>query len=205
MESSASDNNDSGDIESVNSASLPEAVPVNNVPSSFGTETMFGLPVFINPGTGGIIPVANDAEVDIVSYSEREYVLFFVFRLAKTLRLVAIIQFVFICILAIYSPIFVAILIFPILGYYGALRYSYWPLYIYSVYVVCEIIGCIISFFFLSAPGFYVVRALYLIFCIYVVRFATRLAGYILHMEDSDRQFIYDNPVIVNSEKSLFW
>jgi hypothetical protein len=187
-----------GDVES---ASLAE--PVGNVPAAFVTENMFGLPVYITPGTGGVQPVDNDEE--LVDYSEREYTLFFIFRLGKTLRAVCILQFIFICILAIYSPGFIALLLFPMLGYYGARWYTYWPMYFYAVYVCCEIIGCIVSFFFLSGPGFYVVRSLYLIFCIYVVRFATRLAGYILVMEEEDREFIYANPIIVNSEKSLFW
>jgi len=191
------------DESDVEMGSRPSESVGNNISSSFGTETMFGLPVYINPSSGGIQPVEDGEE--LVDFSEREYALFFAFRLGKTLRAVCIIQFIFICILAIYSPGFIALLIFPMLGYYGARWYDYWPLYLYAVYVCCEIIGCIVSFFFLTAPGFYVVRSLYLVFCIYVVRFATRLAGYILNMDDEDREFIYANPIIINSEKSLFW
>ena len=90
-------------------------------------------------------------------------------------------------------------------GYYGARQYSYWPTYVYAVYVVCEIIGCVVSFFLVNSPWFIAVRALYLVFCVYIVRWATRLAGYLLSIDDEDRAFLWTHPVISNYEKSLFW
>ena len=143
-------------------------IPNTSIPATFNAPILFAL-----PGGRGIIPVTEDDEAPI-EYTERQHNLFFVYRLAKAVRAVCILQTALICVFASYSPVFVILLPFPICGYFGARWYEYYKTYIYSCYVVLEIFGSILSFFYVKGLGFIVCRALYLIFNITIARYATR-------------------------------
>ena len=143
-------------------------MPQSPVRATFSAPILFSL-----PGGRGVIPVSEEDEVPI-EYTERQHNLFFVYRLAKAVRGVSILQTCLICVFAAYSPAFVILLPFPICGYFGARWYEYYKTYIYACYVVLEIFGSILSFFYVKGVGFVICRAMYLLFNITIARYATR-------------------------------
>lgn len=128
--------------------------------------------------SSSVLPMSvEDGDVP-VEYTERQHGLYFVFRLSRAIKTVCVIQIVLLCVFLAYSLLFLLVLPFPIIGYYGASNYAYWPLYVYCVYVICEIIGGIVSIILLNDTNFIILRILYILVLLSIIRMATRIAAY---------------------------
>lgn len=115
----------------------------------------------------------------------------------------AIIDIGFLIVFGLFQPVFFILLPCPICGYFGAKRWVYWLLFVYTVYLVIEVIGGIISLVYIQNTAFVVVRSIYIVVNIIVARYTTNVSSYILVMADEDFNFLKNNPAIVNNEKSL--
>ena len=165
----------------VNTTDIPviyaTAIPVNTNTSS-PSSTIVQARRVSEQLTSSVLPMnVEDGEMS-TEYTERQHGLYFVYRLSKAVKTVCVIQVVLLCVFLAYSLIFLIVLPFPIIGYYGAKYYSYWYLYIYCVYVICEIIGGIVSIILMSDTNFIILRIIYILVLLSIVRMATRIAAY---------------------------
>jgi hypothetical protein len=168
--------------------------------SSSNGSTAVGIP------RSTVITAMNVEEGDLPpEITERQHGLFYVYRLAKVVRAVSIVQFIFVCIFIIWSPIFVVILPFLILGYLGARWYRYWFLFAYACYLLFEVFGCVISLIYVHSKTFMALRISYLVGLLIMVRIATRLAAYAKIIDEEDISFLHTHPVINSYERSLCW
>lgn len=148
-----------------------------------------------------VVPAA-DPNRDENAY-EREKVLLELYQTSRIIRVVSIIDIVFIVVFGLFSPIFFGLLPFPLCGYFGAKKWMYRVLFVYCMYLILEIIGGIISCIFITGPVFLALRILYIIFNIVIARYATRLCSFMLVFEEGDFVFLRTSPVIQSVEKTL--
>ena len=134
---------------------------------------------------------------------ERERVLLSLYQRSRFIRVISILDCAFIIVFGLFQPIFFILLPFPICGYWGAKKWMYRLLFIYTVYLIIEVIGGIISLIYIHTPAFVAVRIAYILVNIVIARYTTNLSSYILVMSEEDFDFLKNSPVIVNNEKSL--
>ena len=139
-----------------------------------------------------------------VAESEREQVLMQVYQISRFLRVVCMIDIFFVVVFGLVYFFFFFLAIFPALGHYGAKRFYYWPVYIYSVYVLIEIFGGIVAAYFIKQTVFLVLRILFIIFNIIIYRYSTKLASFISVLGPTDFEFLRSSQRIVQIEKTLF-
>lgn len=144
-------------------------------------------------------PVPRDQSSDAF---ERERILISLYQRSRFIRIVTIIDLGFIIVFGLFQPLFFILIPFPICGYFGAKKWIYWLLFIYTVYLVIEIIGGIISLIYINTVVYIVVRVVYVLINIVIARYTTNLAGYILVLGPEDFEFLKNSPVVVNYEKS---
>lgn len=134
---------------------------------------------------------------------ERERILLGLYQRSRFIRIAAILDVGFIIVFGLFTPIFFILLPFPICGYIGARRWIYRLLFIYTVYLVVEILGGIISLVYIHTPVFIAVRVAYVLINMVIARYTTNLASYILVLAPEDFEFLKNSPAIVDYEKSL--
>lgn len=134
---------------------------------------------------------------------EREKILLSLYQRNRFIRYAAILDVAFIIVFGLFQPIFFVLIPFPILGFIGAKRWSYWLLFIYAVYLIIEIIGGIVSMVYIQTAAFMAVRITYVVINIIVARYVLNLASYVQVLEPADFEFLKNSPVILNYEKSL--
>ena len=134
---------------------------------------------------------------------DREQVLIQLYQRSRFIRIMAIIDCAFIIVFGLFQPIFFILIPFPICGYWGARKWIYRLLFIYTVYLVVEVIGGIISLIYIQSTAFIAVRIVYILVNMLIARYTTNLASYILVLNDEDFDFLKNSPVIVNTEKTL--
>ncbi len=134
---------------------------------------------------------------------EREKTLIGIYQISRFIRVVTVIDVAFIIVFSLFSPIFCVLLPFPICGYWGAKKWIYRLLFVYSMYLILEVIGGIISAIYIPNTAFIVVRIIYIVMNIIIARYATKLCSYILVFEEEDMEFLKHSPVIQTIEKSL--
>lgn len=179
------------DVENQNIQGQPIAV-ANLVPSS----NVFAI------GNPTILPVNEALPEEDASYA-REKVLLNLFVINRFIRVVTIIDVVFIIIFGLFSPIFFLLIPFPLCGYYGARKWTYKWLFIYALYLCLEIIGGVISIIYLTNTTFLVIRIIYLLINLLILRYVFKLCSFILAFEESDFEFLRNSPAIQNTERSL--
>jgi hypothetical protein len=140
---------------------------------------------------------SNDAN------QEREKVLVGIYQISRFIRIVTVIDLAFIIVFALFSPIFCVLLPFPICGYWGAKKWIYRLLFVYSMYLILEIVGGIISAIYIKNTAFIVVRVIYIVFNIVIARYSTKLCSYILVFEPEDLEFVKHSATVQAIEKSL--
>ena len=134
---------------------------------------------------------------------ERERVLIGLYQRSRFIRIAAVLDCGFIIVFGLFQPVFFILLPFPICGYWGAKKWIYRLLFIYTVYLVVEVLGGIISLIYIHSPAFVAVRVAYILVNIVIARYTTNLASYTLVLCDEDFDFLKNSPVIVNTEKTL--
>jgi hypothetical protein len=153
--------------------------------------------------TASVVP-ASDAMVNQDENAfEREKVLLELYQTSRIIRVVSMIDVAFVVVFGLFSPIFFVLLPFPFCGYFGAKKWIYWALFAYSMYLILEIIGGIVSCVFITSPVFLSLRIFYVLFNIVIARFSTRLCSFILVFEERDFEFLKTSPVIQSVEKTL--
>jgi hypothetical protein len=145
-------------------------------------------------------PVPRGQNTDAL---EREQVLLGLYQRSRFIRIVAILDFGFLIVFGLFQPVFFILLPCPICGYFGAKKWVYWLLFIYTVYLVIEVIGGIISLVYIHSTAYVVVRVISILGNTVIARYSTNLSSYILVMTDQDFEFLKNSPAIVNTEKSL--
>ena len=148
-------------------------------------------------GTEGGVPL---------EFTERQQALLFVYRLARTVRYVSVLQLLFICAFAAFSPVFVVLLPCALAGYLGARWYQYWLLFGYCCYLLLETLGGVVSLVLLHSQAFIALRILYMLLLLAVARVAVRLAAYCGVLDAEDRAFLYTHPLAPGGagERSLW-
>jgi hypothetical protein len=134
---------------------------------------------------------------------ERERVLIGLYQRSRFIRIAAVLDCGFIIVFGLFQPVFFILLPFPICGYWGAKKWIYRLLFVYTVYLVVEVLGGIISLIYIHSPAFIAVRVAYVLVNIVIARYTTNLASYTLVLCDEDFDFLKNLPVIVNTEKTL--
>jgi hypothetical protein len=134
---------------------------------------------------------------------ERERILLRLYQTSRFIRVVSVLDCAFVIVFGLFQPIFFILLPFPICGYWGAKKWIYRLLYAYTIYLVIEILGGVISMVYIHTPAFLVIRCLYVLMNIIIVRYTTNLASYILVFQEEDFDFLKNSPMIKNVEKSL--
>ena len=133
-----------------------------------------------------------------VSGLERDQALIGLYRMCRIVRIVAALDILFIVAFGIILPVFFIIVPFPICGYLGARWYSHRFLFVYAVYLGMEIIGCFVSVYFVTSSVFIVLRLIYLIINMVIMRMVMRMAGYFKVMSPEDFEFLKTSPVIAD-------
>jgi hypothetical protein len=144
-------------------------------------------------GFGGGGGEEGEGGVDVL---ERDRALVALYRMCRVVRVVALIDVLFILAFGIIVPVFFIIVPFPICGYLGARWYSHRFLFIYAVYLGIEIIGCFVSIYFVTSSVFMVLRLIYLIVNVVIMRMVVRMAGYFKIMTPEDFEFFKTSPAI---------
>lgn len=134
--------------------------------------------------------------------TDREAQLIDVYRLSRFIRNISILNVILTIISGIISYYWFILIPFPLCGYYGAKTFNKTFVYIYIAYLVAEIIGSIIWVVLVNSISFTILRILYILLNMFVIKYATRLCAYITHFTDEDREFLMTNPMILNSERS---
>jgi hypothetical protein len=147
--------------------------------------------------------VAPDPSNNINNNEEREKVLVGIYQITRFIRIVTIIDLAFIIVFALFSPIFCVLIPFPICGYWGAKKWNYRLLFVYSMYLILEIVGGIISAIYIKDTAFIVVRVIYIVFNVCIARYSTKLCSYILVFEPEDLEFLKHGATVQAIEKSL--
>ena len=137
------------------------------------------------------------------SFSDRERNLLDVYKLSRLVRLISLIDIVFIILFGLFSPVFFALLPFPFSGYFGAKRWSYRLLYVFSFYIFSELIGGIISLFYIKGVTFLILRICYMCGNLYIARLTTKLCSFVLVFEEDDFLFLHNCPVIASAERNM--
>lgn len=137
------------------------------------------------------------------SDADRERLLLKLYQRSRFVRVMAIVDAAFIISFGLFQWAFFLLLIFPICGYYGAKRWNYKLLFIYSVYLIIEVIGGVISIIFIKVTVFISMRILYMIINLIVARYSMHIASFIAVMDDRDKNFLRHSPVILNIEKNM--
>lgn len=143
-------------------------------------------------GHGGIEQQFTDRQVQLID----------VYRLSRFVRNVSLINIFFTIISGVFSYIYFFFLPFPICGYWGAKAFNNYFLYIYIGYLVLETIFSLVLIVIVNSVTFTILRTLYIIFNILIIRYTGRLCGFVAHMTDEDREFLATNEAIVDSERS---
>lgn len=133
---------------------------------------------------------------------QRERLLLNLYQRSRFIRIICFLQVVFIVVLGLFFSLFFLLLVFPIAGFYGAKRWNYFLLYIYSVYLILEIIGGIVSMVYIQTVGYIVVRGLFVLLNLVVLRYSLNLVSFIQVLEEEDLEFLKNSPVIINFEKT---
>jgi len=133
---------------------------------------------------------------------QRERLLLNLYQRSRFIRIICFLQFVFIIVLGLFFSLFFLLLVFPIAGFYGAKRWNYFLLYIYSVYLILEIIGGIVSMVYIPSVGYIVVRGLYVLLNLVMLRYSLNLVSFIQVLEEADIDFLKNSPIIINFEKT---
>lgn len=134
--------------------------------------------------------------------TDREAELVDVYRLSRFIRNISILNVILTVISGILSYFWFILLPFPLCGYYGAKTFNKTFIYVYIAYLFAEVIGSIVWVVLVNSISFTILRILYILLNLFVIKYATRLCAYITHFNDEDREFLMTNPLIVNSERS---
>lgn len=180
----------SGDVETGVAEATTAVAVASPVPTTWSA---------LNPT---VMPEPLPREQSTDSY-ERERVLIGLYQRSRFVRIAAVLDCGFIIVFGLFQPIFFILLPCPICGYFGAKKWNYRLLFIYTVYLVIEVIGGIISLIYIHSPAFVAVRVVYVVVNMVIARYTTNLSSYILVMGDEDFDFLKNSPAIVNTEKSL--
>jgi len=147
--------------------------------------------------------VVPDHNQDLSEYGlQRERLLLNLYQRSRFIRIVCFLQFVFIVVLGLFLSLFFLLLVFPVAGFYGAKKWNYPLLYIYSIYLIVEIIGGIISMVYIPSVGYIVVRGLYELLNLVMLRYSLNLVSFIQVLEEADFDFLKNSPIISNYEKT---
>lgn len=133
---------------------------------------------------------------------ERERLLLNLYQRARFIRIICFVQLVFIIILGLFLWLFFLLIIFPIAGFYGAKKWNYYLLYVYSFYLVVEIFGGIISMIYIKSTGYLIVRALYIALDVLMLRYSVNLCSFLQILEEADLEFLKSSPIVINFEKT---
>jgi hypothetical protein len=110
----------------------------------------------------------------------------------------------FVLLFGILVPPFLAVLPFPLAGYYGSRRYIYWLLYVFTVYTILEVIVGVVSiFYFYTQPLYMSLRIIDICFNLYVMRKASNLTSFAKYLEAADKHFLLNNSAIKTIEKGI--
>jgi hypothetical protein len=134
--------------------------------------------------------------------TDREAQLIDCYRLARFIRNISILNIVLTCISGLFSYIWFILVPFPLCGYFGAKTYSKSLIYIYMFYLFAEIVGSIIWMAIINETSFYILRTLFILMNVFIIRYGYTLCNFISLFSDEDREFLMTNPMIQNAERS---
>lgn len=143
----------------------------------------------------------GNSPFDLSTLSQRQLNLLEVYKIARFIRMIAIIDLIFVIISALFSPWTAFLIPFPICGYYGAKGYNNTLIYLYTFYLVVRIVLSIVLIVSVNNPGFTVLTILYMILCAMIMRYAVTLTQFIKEFNDDDIQFLTTSEVIQHAEQ----
>lgn len=142
-----------------------------------------------------------NAPFDLSTLTPRQGDLLEIYKIARFIRMISIIDLIFVIISALFSPWTAFLIPLPICGYYGAKGYNNTLIYLYVFYLIVRVVLSIVLIIAVNNPGFTVITVLYMILCTMIMRYAIILTQFIKTLTDDDLQFLTTSEAILYAEQ----
>jgi len=142
---------------------------------------------------------SNTIVPDFGTLTLRQHQLIEMYKTSRFMLLLSSTHFLILLLfLFIYTFWYLFLLPMPLIAYYGYKNYSSTVLYFYVIYSVVEIIVSAVSFFIYTAISKLILRGLYIIYLICVLRYTIKLIRSYNLLDQSDLDFLKNSTIITN-------
>ncbi len=147
---------------------------------------------------------SNTVVPDFGTLTLRQHQLLAMYKTSRFMLLLSSTHFLIIILfLFIYTFWYLFLLPMPLIAYYGYKNYSSTVLYFYVIYAIVEIIVSGLSFFIYTSIPKLILRGLYIIYLVSMLRYTIRLIRAYNLLDQSDIDFLKHSAIITNLNNRL--